>query len=147
MIPRGLGIVIGSVLALATAAVAYAGELRLPDPNDYCATPQVLERLKDKVDHKFRGYTKTKLFLLEVIDPVETHSRDRDETHTVARKWCHAKARMNDRTTRDMWYIIEKPWGFAGTPFLTSAEFCILGLDPWKTYGKDCSTIRNAIGW
>lgn len=143
---RRLTIAIG-LAAFAMAATARGGELRLPDPNDYCATPKVIERVKAKVDHKFRGYTKTKLFLLDIVNPIEIHSRDRDETHTVARKWCHGKARMNDRTTRDIWYVIEKPWGFAGTPLLTSAEFCIAGLDPWKIYGKDCSTLRNAIGW
>jgi hypothetical protein len=135
------------IAATLVAPAAQAGELRLPDPNDYCTTPQVLDRLKEKVDHKFRGYTKTKNFLLEIVDPEETYSRDRDETHTVGRKWCHAKARLTDGTIRDMWYVIEKPWGFAGVPVLTSAEFCIAGLDPWKVYGKDCSTIRNAIGW
>ncbi|MCB1444251.1 MAG: hypothetical protein KDJ87_00230 [Rhizobiaceae bacterium] len=144
MLTRCLAIAIGLVAA---APMAHAGEFRLPDSTDYCATPNVIKRLKEKVDHKFRGYTRTKLFLVDIIDPVETHARDRDDTHTVGRKWCHAKARMNDGTVRDMWYLIEKPWGFAGMPMLTSAEFCIVGLDPWKVYGKDCSTIRNNIGW
>lgn len=119
----------------------------IPNSTDECATPTVLSNLKRDVDHKFRGYTKTKLFLIEVINPVEHYARDRDETHKVARKWCHAKARMNDQTIRDMWYILEKPWGLAGAPLFTGMEFCIVGLDPWRTYGKDCSTIRNAIGW
>lgn len=146
MFARRLAIAIG-LAALAAAPAAGAGELRLPDPNDYCATPKVIENLKRDVDHKFRGYTKTKLFLLDVIEPTQTYARDRDETHTVGRKWCHAKAHMNDGTVRDMWYLIEKPWGFAGIPVLSSTEFCIAGLDPWKVYGKDCSTIRNYIGW
>lgn len=144
-----LAIAIG-LSALVAVPAAYAGELKLPplpDPNDYCATPNILENLKRDVDHKFRGYTKTKLFLLDVVNPVETYSRDRDDTHKVGRKWCHAKARMNDGKVRDMWYILEKPWGLAGTPMFSSTEFCIVGLDPWKIYGKDCSTIRNAIGW
>lgn len=146
MFARRLAGAIGLAALLAVPA-ARAGELRLPDPNDYCATPQVIANLKRDVDHKFRGYTETRLFLVDVIHPVETHARDRDETHTVQRKWCHAKAQMNDRTIRDMWYLIEKPWGFAGIPLLSSTEFCIVGLDPWHVYGKDCSTIRNNIGW
>lgn len=135
------------------AAPALAGEFKLPGlddlPNstDQCGTKAVLKNLKRDVDSKFRSFTGKKLFLLDVINPVETHSRERDETHTVARKWCHAKARMSDRKVRDMWYILEKPWGFAGAPILSGVEFCIAGLDPWKIYGKDCSTIRNSIGW
>lgn len=152
MFARRLAIALG-LAALTAAPMAHAGEFKLPGlsdlPNstDQCATATVLNNLKRDVDHKFRGYTKTKLFLVDIINPVETHSRERDETHTVARKWCHAKARMNDRTIRDMWYILEKPWGLAGAPLFTGVEFCIVGLDPWKVYGKDCSTIRNNIGW
>jgi hypothetical protein len=152
MFAKRLAIAIG-LAALVAGQTAHAGEFKLPGledlPNstDQCATATVLKNLKRDVDHKFRGYTKTKLFLVEIIDPVETYSRDRDETHTVSRKWCHAKARMNDRTIRDMWYMLEKPWGLAGAPLFTGVEFCIVGLDPWKVYGKDCSTIRNAIGW
>ena len=152
MFARRLAVAIG-LAALVAAPMAHAGEFKLPGlsdlPNstDQCATATVLNNLKRDVDHKFRSYTKTKLFLIEVINPVETYSRERDETHTVARKWCHAKARMNDRTIRDMWYILEKPWGLAGAPLFTGVEFCIVGLDPWKVYGKDCSTIRNNIGW
>lgn len=152
MFGRRLAMAIG-LAALVAAPTAHAGEFKLPGlsdlPNstDQCATATVLTNLKRDVDHKFRGYTKTKLFLVEIINPVETYSRERDETHTVDRKWCHAKARMNDRTIRDMWYILEKPWGLAGAPLFTGVEFCIVGLDPWKVYGKDCSTIRNNIGW
>lgn len=149
---RHLAIAIGlSALVAGPAAssenIKLPGLGELPNSTDVCATATVLQNLKRDVDHKFRSYTKTKLFLVEVIDPVEHYSRDRDETHKVARKWCHAKARMNDRTIRDMWYILEKPWGFSGAPLFTSSEFCIVGLDPWRTYGKDCSTIRNATGW
>jgi hypothetical protein len=152
MFGRRLAMAIG-LAALVAAPTAHAGEFKLPGlsdlPNstDQCATATVLNNLKRDVDHKFRGYTKTKLFLVEIINPVETYSRERDETHTVDRKWCHAKARMNDRTIRDMWYILEKPWSLAGAPLFTGVEFCIVGLDPWKVYGKDCSTIRNNNGW
>ena len=143
-----IGLAIAVTLgALAPAATATAGELLLPDPTDHCTTPWVIETLKRKVDHKFRGYTGTGLFLVEVIHPRERLDSERDETHNVARKWCHARARMNDGETRDMWYILEKPWGFAGIPVLSGLEFCIAGLDPWHVYGKNCSTIRNTIGW
>ena len=146
MQPFRLALALAAALSAASAP-AGAGEFRLPDPTDYCTTPAIIERLKSRVDHKFRGYTRTKLFLVEVIHPTERLSTRRDETHTVSRKWCHAKARMNDGKIRDIWYVIEKPWGFAGVPFMAGVEFCIAGLDPWKVYGKDCSTIRNTIGW
>lgn len=146
MFKRSLAMAFGMAIAVA-APRAQAVEFQLPDPNDYCATPHVIENIKRDIDHKFRAYTKRKIFALEIINPSEAHSRDRDETHTVARKWCHGKLRSTDGKIRDMWYLLEKPWGMAGIPVLSSTEFCIAGLDPWKIYGKDCSTIRNTIGW
>lgn len=151
MLAKRLAIAIGLVAmgltSMTVAPAARAGEFKLPDPNDYCTTPNILENLKRDVDSSFRGYSKTRLQLLEIIDPREHFARDRDETRTVQRKWCYAKARMSDNTVRDMWYLLEKPWGLAGIPVLSSTEFCIAGLDRWKVYGKDCSTIRNSIGW
>lgn len=148
MLARRLAIAIALMTGLAaTAPAVHAGTFKLPDPDDYCDTPHILENLKRDVDSSFRGYSKTRLMLVEISNPREHYSRNRDETHTVQRKWCHAKARMSDNTVRDMWYLLEKPWGLAGIPLMSSTEFCIAGLDRWKVYGKDCSTIRNSIGW
>jgi hypothetical protein len=144
MLPR-LALAIG--LACATVPAQKAGAWELPRSEDLCSTGWVLSSLKAKVDGKFRKYNGTKLFLVDIMNPTQRYERKRDETHLVGRKFCHAMVRMNDGYTRDMWYLLETPGGFAGMPKLAGLEFCIAGLDPWRTYGKDCSTIRNSIGW
>jgi hypothetical protein len=134
-------------LFAASLPVQKAAAWELPRSEDFCNTGWVLKSLKTKVDSKYRQYNGTKLFLLDIINPTQTYERKRDATHKVKRKFCHATARMNDGSKRDMWYLLETPWGFAGTPKLAGLEFCIAGLDPWKIYGRDCSTIRNSIGY
>ena len=76
-----------------------------------------------------------------------SRKRKRDEVHNVGRKFCHALVRLNDGRKHDLYYIIETPWNFAGVPGIGGLEFCVPGYDPWHVYGKDCSTIRNSIGW
>ena len=144
MLPR-LALALGLTAAFLPAVQAKAWEL--PNSEDLCSTSWVLSSLKTKVDGKFRKYNGTKLFLVDIVNPTLRYERKRDATHRVGRKFCHATVRMNDGQKRDMWYLLETPGGFAGTPKLAGLEFCIAGLDPWRTYGKDCSTIRNSIGW
>lgn len=111
-----------------------------------CESNALMKNLKMNIDGKFRGYDGG-LRLRSIDNPTTTYERKRDEYHNVARMFCHATVTLNDGVRRDMWYLIETPWGFAGTPDFSAVEFCISGLDPWHVYGKDCSTIRNSLGW
>jgi hypothetical protein len=117
-----------------------ATEFPLPDPHEYCNRPAILERLKADVDGKYRKYIGEDLFLIDVVHPRLKREVVRSEEFNVGRQFCHAGARMSDGRTRDLWYLLEYPWGFAGQ--LTRVEFCISGLDPWHVYGKNCSTVR-----
>jgi hypothetical protein len=75
------------------------------------------------------------------FDIVETSAeRPRDEYHSVGRTYCHAKADFNDGKKRDVWYLIERDWAFAGLG--KSVEFCVSGLDPWHVYGRFCRSLR-----
>jgi hypothetical protein len=134
-------------LVLSTLCLQPAQAWELPGSKDHCDTGWVLSYLKAKVDGKFRKYNDNKLFLIDIINPTLVHEVERDDEHRVGRQFCQAKVRMSNGQKRDMWYLLETPWGLAGTPPLAGVEFCIAGLDPWKTYGKDCSTIRQTIGW
>ena len=143
-IALALGLIVASLLPVQQAS---AFDFTLPHSEDFCDTGWVLQALRTKIDGKYRKYNGTKLMLVDIINPTLRYERKRDEEHNVGRKFCHAKIRMTDRRTRDMWYLLETPWGFSGPPKLAGLEFCIAGLDPWNVYGKDCSTIRNSIGW
>lgn len=147
MLASRLALVLGLVAATLPLQRANAFSWELPNSEDHCNTGWVLEALKTQVDGQYRKYNGTKLFLIDIINPTLSYERKRDERHNVGRKFCHATVRMSDRRKRDMWYVLEQPWGFGGPPKLSGLEFCIAGLDPWHTYGKDCSTIRNSLGW
>ncbi|MBL0371277.1 hypothetical protein JJB09_04480 [Rhizobium sp. KVB221] len=134
-------------LLVSSIPLQTASAFELPRSEDFCNTGWVLSSLKTKVDGKYRKYNGTKLFLIDIINPKMRYERERDSLHRVGRKFCHATVRMNDGRKRDMWYLLETPGGFAGAPKFAGLEFCIAGLDPWHVYGKDCSTIRNSIGW
>lgn len=141
MLPTRAALALTLALSAAPLAPASADTI-LPDPNDYCTTDWVIKAMKNQVDSKYRQYIGEDLFLIDVINPQMTRETERDAEHNVGRKFCHAKALMSDGRKRDLWYLLEKPWGFAGTPFLSGLEFCISGLDPWHVYGKNCSTVR-----
>jgi hypothetical protein len=148
----------GSRIALVFGLLAAALPLQRADASDWqqqygedlCGTNWVLSAIKMQNSDSFRKYHETNLVLVDIINPRLTYERQRDAEHNVDRKFCHAKVRMANGSRheiRDMWYLIEMPWGFAGTPGSSNMEFCIAGLDPWHVYGKECSTIRNAIGF
>jgi hypothetical protein len=150
MFASRIALALGLLAATLPFERASAFNWDLPHSEDFCDTGWVLSFLKTRVDGQFRKYHQTKNFLVEIINPTLTYERKRDETHNVGRKFCHATVRMTDgnkHENRDMWYIVVVPWGFSGPPKLSGVDFCIAGLDPWHVYGKDCSTIRNSIGW
>lgn len=70
----------------------------------------------------------------------ETRLEQRDETHPVERRYCQTKVTTSDGKRRQLWYLIENSWGFAGLG--SSVEFCVSGLDPWHVYGAHCRSLR-----
>jgi hypothetical protein len=150
MFASRIALALGLFAATLPLQRADAFEWTLPHSEDFCDTGWVLQSLKTQVDGQYRKYHETKNFLIDIINPTLAYERKRDETHNVGRKFCHAKVRMTNGSRheiREMWYILETPWGLGGTPKLAGLEFCIAGLDPWHVYGKDCSTIRNSLGY
>lgn len=135
-------------LLLATLPVQRAqADALLPDFQGRCTSGWVLKELKVRFHDYLNRYNGGGLELVEIINPRLNYERRRDEEHNVGRQFCHATVRLNDGYKRDMWYLLETPWNFAGIPGIAGLEFCVSGLDPWYVYGKDCSTIRNSIGW
>ena len=132
-----------STLSLQPARAWYLSDL--PHGKDFCDTGWVLSYIKTRVDAKYRRFNGTQLMLIDILNPRLKHEQVRDEDHNVGRQFCQAKARMSDGSRRNIWYLLETPMGFAGT--MGGVDFCIEGLDPWHIYGKDCSTMRQSIGW
>ena len=70
----------------------------------------------------------------------ETRLEPRDETHRVERRYCETRVTTSDGQQRELWYLIEGTFGFAGLG--SSVEFCVSGLDPWHVYGAHCKSLR-----
>jgi len=142
-------------LALALVASSFSFQpvqaFEFSKPEGECDSGWVSGYLKTKTDALFRIYNEKHVVLNKISNPQMTYERKRDDTHDVGRKFCHATALMHEAgghwVKRDIWYVLDSPMGFAGTPKQSGIEFCISGLDPWHVYGKDCSTLRNATGW
>lgn len=142
-------------LALSFALSAFSARpslsfelLKLPAPQ--CDSPNILSTLKERVDGRFRSVNKTKLYIKKVVNARTTYERPKDELHRVGRKFCHGVALMGGGAKlekRDIWYTLSTPQDLAGIPGVAKVDFCISGLDAWRIYGKDCSTLRTTIGW
>lgn len=143
-------------LALSFALSAFSAQptlsfefLKMPAPQ--CDSPNILATLKERVDGRFRSVNKTKLYIKKVVQARMTYERQKDELHRVGRKFCHGVALMGGGGSRiekrDIWYTLSTPQDLAGIPGVAKIDFCITGLDAWRIYGKDCSTLRTAIGW
>ena len=61
----------------------------------------------------------------------------------IDRRYCHAKADLSDGRSRDIWYVIERPMGFAGLG--SNVEFCLSGFDRWSVYDGRCRVLRPAL--
>ncbi|OAP40555.1 hypothetical protein AU381_01185 [Sinorhizobium glycinis] len=105
-----------------------------------CDDPSVLGFITRRFDYKAANYLHANLAIAEIREMGQSRFEPRDYTHLVEREYCYATAVMSDGDRRPLWYLIERPWGFAGVG--RNIEFCIGGLDPWYVYGAHCSSLR-----
>lgn len=137
------GLLVANLSMQAGAAYAWP----FTDSSPQCNARWVDRLIKFHFAEKFRHYNEAGLRLQQIVNPALTYERQRDKYHEVGRQFCHATVALSDGSRRDMWYLIADPWGFAGVPGTHSLDFCVVGLDPNHFYGKDCSTIRDTLGW
>lgn len=105
-----------------------------------CSDGSVLSFIDHRFDYKAYRYLGAGLDIMGITAVSATGYAPRDATHSVERLYCHAKVDMNDGRRRDLWYMIQWNWGFAGLG--RNIRFCISGLDPWHVDGRDCRSVR-----
>lgn len=71
------------------------------------------------------------------------HKPQIPDERPIDRRYCHAKADLSDGRSRDVWYVIERPAGFAGLG--SNVEFCVSGFDRWNVYDGRCRVLRPAL--
>lgn len=125
-------------LGLAAAASLAATDARAGVED--CSDSSVLNFIDHRFDYKAYRYLRADLDIVRIHAVASTGIAPRDATHSVERVYCHAKVDMNDGHRRDLWYMVQRNWGFAGLG--RNVRFCISGLDPWHVDGRDCRSVR-----
>lgn len=133
-----------SARALIRTALSLASLLPLTVATEALAgTPsckQVTGTVSSRFAQNMRGFLGLDLSIAEFGVIHESRYEPRDATHRVERRYCQAKVITTDGARRQLWYLIENGWGYAGVG--SSVEFCVSGLDPWRVYGAACKSLR-----
>lgn len=138
------------VMALAVAGAMAAARAADPvavaiDTPGICASQAVLSSISSRFSHQVNHVPH-----LARVAIADFH-RIRESRHQpqvagerpIERRYCHARADMTDGRSRDVWYVIEKPMGFAGIG--SNVEFCVSGFDRWNVYDGRCRVLRPAL--
>jgi hypothetical protein len=62
--------------------------------------------------------------------------------NSIPRRFCSASAALTDGRVRQVHYSIIEDGGFAGSPFASGVEWCIVGLDRNWAYGASCRAAK-----
>ena len=106
-----------------------------------CADRRVLSRISRNFDYQVRHVPH--LPLVSIVDFYrigETRYLPAHEDSPIERRYCHGDVILSDGRSRDIWYLIENPMGFAGIG--SNVEFCVAGFDRWRVYNGNCRVLR-----
>lgn len=106
-----------------------------------CADQRVLARISHRFRHQVRHVPN--LPDVEIVGYArlgEKRFEPKSERHPISRRYCHGSVDLSDGKRRPMWYLIERPMGFAGIG--SNVEFCISGFDRWLVYGGRCRVLQ-----
>lgn len=110
-------------------------------PAGACTDPGVLRFITSRFEYKAANYIRQDLSIYEIRRMQLTGFEPFNQyISSVQREYCLAEATLTDGSHRPLFYLIERPWGFAGVG--RSIEFCIPGLDPWYVYGAHCASLQ-----
>ena len=141
---RFLSLAVAFLIALGGAsAPALAADpvyMAFDEPG-ICGNDDVLSRITHRFRHQVRHVPHLPQVDITNFDRVsERRYEPSRENSPVERRYCHAKAALSSGHSRDVWYLIERPMGFAGIG--SNVEFCISGFDRWYVYGGRCDSLR-----
>lgn len=106
-----------------------------------CANTRVLGTISSKFGYQVRHVPNLpQVGIAEFLNIRENRFQPSTPTSPIERRYCQASVYLTDGYTRDVWYLIEHPMGFASIG--SNVEFCISGFDRWKVYGANCRVLR-----
>jgi hypothetical protein len=144
--------VLGKILALALAATAFSGAVdarpltpaeqrdsaysgRLPA----CDDPAVLSRIQSRFSEREATYWKSGLEIAG-YDRVREIGWRSPGLDYIPRRYCTARAHMNDERARQVSYWIGEDLGMIGWGF--GVEWCVHGLDRNYAFAPGCKMAR-----
>jgi hypothetical protein len=104
-----------------------------------CADPSVFERIQSRFHARETEFWKSGLEIVS-LDQVREIGFRPNGLDLIPRRYCSAKAQMNNQTVRDVSYSIDEDLGIIGWGF--DVEWCLEGLDRDYTYAPDCKIAR-----
>ncbi|MCA1300852.1 cytoplasmic protein [Stappia indica] len=113
---------------------SWNGEPRIPMCEDASVQGAVAAKIA-RADVDYYGG----LRITELNRIVET-SYQVNRPSPYARRYCEARASLNDGSQRRIYYAIMEHSGFVGVSWNLRA--CLAGLDPWHVYDANCRTVR-----
>ena len=130
--------------ALMMLAVAGTSGGASPSPYTPATPPCEADGILRSVVGRFAAYTPRVVGYPIAIRNLSHVRENRLELRSsfwpVERRYCHAQVVTSDGRPRDLWYLIESTFGFAGLG--SSVTFCVSGLDPWYVNGTNCRSVR-----
>ncbi len=143
-----LAAVVSTILAM---GAANAAGVVVPNANRYapfsetlpnCGDPGVLDRIRDRFAQKEIEYWSSSLTIGNIDRIAEIGYRANGLAY-IPRRYCVARAAMNDGRLRTVEYQVQADLGIIGWTF--GVEWCVVGLDRDFAYAPACSALRPFV--
>jgi hypothetical protein len=136
---------------LALTAAAHAAGFITPAEKRYapfsgvlpaCDDPSVLSTITGRFGQKESEYWNSPLQISGYDRILEIGFRANSVAY-IPRRYCIARATLNDSRTRLVVYQVQEDLGFAS--FTDGVEWCVMGLDRNFAYAPACSALRPYV--
>jgi hypothetical protein len=104
-----------------------------------CGDPAVFERIQGRFHDREAEFWNTGLEILGFEDVREIGYKTNGEDY-IPRRYCTARADLNDEKPRQVSYSINEDLGIIGFGF--GVEWCVAGLDRNDAYAPNCKMAR-----
>ena len=143
-----IGALAPAFAALLTLAPARAAGVVVPNAErnapfsetlPACDDAGVLHRIRDRFAQKESEYWSSSLTLGEIDRIAEIGYRANGLAY-IPRRYCVARAQLNDLKPRNVIYAIQEDLGIIGIDY--GVEWCVVGLDRNLAYAPGCQAVR-----
>ena len=147
---KAMSLILAGGMAAAFGCVAFAASARplVPAERRYdyywaqlpsCADPRVLERIQSRFYDRESEYWKSGLAIVGYDEVREIGMRTNGLDY-IPRRYCMARAVLNDRSVRTVFYSIIEDMGIIGWGF--GVDWCVAGLDRNYANAPNCKMAR-----